>query len=55
MKTEEIKVGTRLLTWWDETVTVTEIRNDKDLKPLKVNNKGKTQYYHYNQITKILG
>jgi hypothetical protein len=51
---EEISIGSELITWNNEKVVVLEIRTDCQLKPLVVCNKGKKEYYHFNQIEKII-
>jgi hypothetical protein len=51
---EDLKIGSQLLTNYDTTVEVVEIRKEEELKPLVVLHKGQTQYYHFDQIKEIL-
>ncbi len=51
---ENIKVGSTLITWYNQAVTVKWINKDKSQKPLIVDCDGKEQYYHYNQINEIV-
>tara|TARA_R110001606_G_scaffold102936_1_gene225612 strand:- start:325 stop:525 length:201 start_codon:yes stop_codon:yes gene_type:complete len=51
---EDLKIGSQLITHNESQVEVVEIKKEKGFKPLVVSNKGKIQYYHFDQIKEIL-
>ena len=50
----KIKAGSILLTWLNTKVEVVNIITDTSKKPLEVVLNGRLQYFHFDQIKKIL-